>query len=112
MTKTLNEIMEFDQVVYVVGGMAFPYDGPVYAPEVCDEQIYSDEWEFFSTGYTGQYGYNGPVMHQSEFIGGALERDILAEQGFYVAVLAYYTDEETEEIEPEGWVVLKKKEDK
>lgn len=56
------------------------------------------------TGYSGQHTYNGPVMHASEYIGGGLARDILAEPGVYaVATVDDYDGESF------GWLVLRKR---
>lgn len=62
------------------------HDGP--ADVLLDGRPWREhgDWELL-TGYTGQYGYNGAVMHASEFIGGGLARDILATPGVYVAVV-------------------------
>jgi hypothetical protein len=68
----------------------------VYAPTLYDDELDSDRWELLD-GYSGQYGYSGPVMHPSEFIGGGMARDILATPGTYVAVAAYYSAEFTHE---------------
>lgn len=72
----------------------------------------SDKWEVFSRGYTGQWGYNGGVMHQSEYMGGRLLDDILESPGTYVivAVEVEPTDDDTDPA-PAGWTVLKLKED-
>src|SRR5262245_35140668 len=70
-----------------------PHDSGIYAPEVYHDDVHdmlidgilhaeSLWWEAL-TGYTGQYGYRGPVMHASEFVGGRLERDIRATPGVY-----------------------------
>lgn len=79
----------------------------------------SDGWETWSDGYTGQYGYNGPVLHDSEFLGGGIAHDLLEEPGEYcLCFVTYMCDdmcedlwEEGEEscgdIHTEGWVVLK-----
>lgn len=75
------------------------------------------------TGYTGQYGYNGPHMHPSEYVGGALARDILDTPGLYVCVVVDYgpcADDADRSVEPcagcvsgsgcesavDGWAVL------
>jgi hypothetical protein len=91
MTQPLNDVMEFDHVVTVHADGTVT-DGPsnLYAPSLYDEELDSDDWELL-TGYTGQYSYNGPIMHNSEFIGGGLERDILAEPGIYVSLVAHWT---------------------
>lgn len=109
--KTLSEWMEFDHPIRVLPDGTVTDDDMdnIHAPELMDEVIYSDEWEFFSTGYTGQHGYKGPILHNSEQIGGGLERDILASPGVYVAVVAAWTPEGNEEEGStlEGWAVLK-----
>jgi hypothetical protein len=109
MFDQLDKIMETDHVVQVHADGTVT-DGPagLYAPGLVDDELDSSHWEFFSTGYTGQYGYAGPIMHDSEFIGGRLARDILAEPGIYVAVAAcYLPDDNDEEITYEGWAVAR-----
>jgi hypothetical protein len=63
-------------------------------------------WEPLS-GYTGQYGYNGAVMHASEYLGGRLAADILDDPGVYVVVTVEVmpTDDEPEPF-PAGWAVF------
>lgn len=125
----LNERMEFDHVVAVyAGGMLRDAPAGVYAPESYIDTLDDDAgsilqshedawredmqrtgWEVFSDGYSGQYLYSGPIMHASEYIGGGLERDMLAKPGLYVAVtvecLPHTEDGETE---PAGWAVLRR----
>jgi hypothetical protein len=52
-------------------------------------------------------------MHNSEFIGGGLERDLLSEPGVYVTVVAGWTPGEEDDPEEgtilEGWAILKLK---
>lgn len=107
---SLNTRMEFDSVIRVTESGAIEDVPGVYAPELMDEEILSNKWEFFSTGYTGQYSYNGPIMHNSEFIGGRLEHDILTTPGVYVAVVANWTSDTGEDYDSEGWAILKLKE--
>lgn len=57
------------------------------------------------TGYTGQYSYNGAVMHNSEYMGGRLEDDVRATPGTYVMVEVL--DLDAPDDMPEGWVVLR-----
>jgi endonuclease YncB( thermonuclease family) len=107
----MNEI-EFDHV-FRVGEDGSISDAPesLYAPELHDEELYGDGWEFFSAGYTGQYGYNGPIMHNSEQMGGQLERDVLATPGDYAMVVAYWSPEDgddSEETIAEGWAVVRR----
>lgn len=85
----LTDQMEFDHPVAVqADGTVTDAPEGIYAPEVEDGELvsYVEDWTLLS-GYTGQQSYNGPVMHNSEYIGGRLERDILAEPGIYVAVV-------------------------
>lgn len=132
---SLNEAMEFDHVIRVfVDGTFSDAEKGVYAPEVAveiaedDAGSVTDEaeaamiamverqgWQLM-TGYTGQCGYNGPLMHASEFVGGGMERDILAESGLYVVVepTGLYQSEEQEERDggrPVGWVVARRRDD-
>jgi hypothetical protein len=111
----LSDRMDFDHVIRVHEDGTVTDEPGIYAPEMLlDGEISDSDWEFFSTGYTGQYGYNGPIMHNSEFIGGRLERDILETPGVYVAVIANWTPEdeaekEMEDYYAEGWAILKLK---
>lgn len=105
---TLNGAVEFDCPFTVTApGMIAPAD--VYAPAVWDdgaggEIIESAAWRFYSHGYTGQYGYRGPVMHPSEYLGGRLARDILKDPGTYV-VTAVNDPEDLDALI--GWTVLR-----
>lgn len=115
MDKPLNDLMEFDHPVQVhEDGTVTDAPAGIHAPDLYDERIDASggwEWEFFTYGYTGQDRYRGPIMHNSEFIGGRLERDILANPGIYVAVAAYWSPEGDDENEStiEGWAVLRLK---
>lgn len=118
----LNAVMEFDHVVYSHGDGTVS-DASTYGPEFLDAvDGCPAPWEPM-TGYTGQYGYNGPHMHPSEYVGGALARDILDTPGLYVCVVVDYgpcTDDADRSAEPcagcvsgsgcedsvEGWAVL------
>lgn len=116
----LNRAMEFGRIVTVtVDGSVTEYAGDDYMPEVVYLQLDSDGqspddnysdvpagWSAMS-GYTGQYGYNGPTMHPSEYVGGRLARAILDNPGDYVtvAVDGFMIDENSES-EPIGWAIL------
>lgn len=120
----LNEIMEFDHVIRVRegGGIDERVEG-VWAPEVSvgvdtDGQIMdADEsamtemvrtagWELL-TGWTGQYSYNGPIMHPSESVGGALAEHILSTPGLYCVVTVETLDDSEEAA---GWAVAYREE--
>lgn len=102
---TLNRQVEFDSPFTVLpadeDGNVEITDGPagVYAPEVYDVVTVADftdpAWELV-TGYSGQHGYPGPIMHDSETLSGGMARDVLATPGTYVVVAAYYTCTDTE----------------
>ena len=122
-TFTLSEAMDFDHPIRVT----VPEDGgPATVTDDVDEHApgaYSDadgddwlddsgRWEWASTGYTGQYGYRGPVMHASELIGGRLADDILTTSGTYAAVIVEAVDAEGEaDDEPAGWAIVKLKDE-
>lgn len=99
---TLNDVMPLDHVIRVHEDGTVSHPRGEYAPElvnVLDAEGYSlpdsdaelhrqaraDGWEL-ETGWTGQYGYNGPGMHESEYVGGYLADHILAAPGLWVAV--------------------------
>lgn len=87
----LNTVMELDTVVEVLPGGRVVERVGMLAPDVVDSHSESDEWELL-TGYSGQRGATGANMHSSEFIGGAMARDILARPGLYVAVVDYVSE--------------------
>lgn len=117
---------EMDSVFFVTAGAILHGPPGVYAPEV-----YNDETEDITidgrsvvdsgwtplTGYTGQHGYRGAVMHTSEYIGGRLAEDIIemsaeAEAEGHpllwaiTSVECFPDEEEPEDPTPAGWVVL------
>jgi hypothetical protein len=56
-------------------------------------------------GFSGQYGYSGPIMHPSEFIGGGMERHIRETPGLYVAVVVTDLDVDDGDDDAVGWAV-------
>lgn len=89
----LNDAMSFHRVVESHGDGALSIPSDVSAPycywHEWGEGIHIDPdsgWELL-TGYSGQHGYDGPIMHASESIGGRMARDILARPGWYVSVV-------------------------
>lgn len=103
--STLNEVMEFDHVIQVhEDGTITDAPSGIWAPSLYDGETDDERWTLMN-GYSGQYSYSGPVMHDSEFIGGGLERDIREQPGFYVALANTYTDEDGKGDRMEGWAV-------
>jgi hypothetical protein len=117
--STLGErvnAVEFDHPFTITNGEVIDVPN-AYAPSVYlaegedSETIDGQGWEFVSHGWTGQYGYNGPVMHASEFIGeGIAER--LAEiaedyQAFATVIVDFIPeDEDDQSTEPVGWAIV------
>lgn len=109
----LYTIMSFDHVVEIMPDGSLIERPDIYAPEVCDDHCSNDvivdgwrddEWSLLN-GFSGQYGYSGPCMHDSEFIGGGLARHILETPGIYVAVIVKCLCDDTE---CESWAVARK----
>lgn len=97
---TLNDLMEFDCVVQVnPDGTVVPVLG-VDGPELFDDELLSDTWTLLD-GFSGQYGYSGPLMHQSEYVGGGLETYILSHPGLYVTLVNTPADD----TEPTEWAI-------
>lgn len=143
MDRDITDLMEFGHVVAVMpDGRVIDTDErfnllDVHAPEVvinydgpfADAQIGKEHdadmieylreqgWEVLS-GYSGQYLYSGPVMHQSEFIGGGLEQHIREEPGYWVKLpVEIHPSEDDPEHEDNGgngesdyvgWIVARK----
>lgn len=114
----LHEAMEFDHVIFSFGDGRIADVVGIWAPVAVQYTDEHGEWldpvieEFqgeqpwsLMNGYSGQYGYAGPWMHQSEFIGGGMARDILATPGIYVAIYPTILDEDGERQEPDTWAV-------
>jgi hypothetical protein len=111
--QTLSNVMEFDHVIRVHGDgtVSDGIDTP-WAPEVTmtvadPRHPFVDSqhglpvpWSLVN-GYSGQYGYAGPIMHASEFIGGRMADDILSTPGLYVAVTVTCVDDD----DIAGWAV-------
>ena len=124
----LNEMMQFDYVIRVAenGNATVTNENPpeVYADAAWDEHgdahmssqddrdminhLKAQGWEVL-TGWTGQYGYNGPVMHSSEYIGGKLADHIRENPGLYVRmaveIMPPGDDSESKYV---GWIVAHK----
>ena len=72
-----------------------------------EAELDSTDWTLVSHGWTGQYGYNGPVMHSSEFIGERIAERLaeLAPDYRAFAVIAVDCEALDGERELDGWVV-------
>ncbi len=108
MRSDLSDRMDFDHVIEVTEDGDIIDRPDIYAPNLYDGEVDDDAWTLLD-GYSGQYRYSGPIMHNSEFIGGAMARDILDTPGVYVALVCYWPEEDAddEDIEDniEGWAV-------
>jgi len=111
---TLSDIMDFGHVIRVRRDGAISDAGAgIYAPELVQyqsadgtwtEDLGNDDWELLD-GFTGQCGYSGPMMHQSEYIGGRLEDHIRANPGLYVAIYPAVCDDLDPDAEADSWAV-------
>lgn len=101
MVQPLNEIMEFDHVIRVhEDGSITDAPSGIWAPSLYDGETDDERWTLLR-GYSGQHAYSGPIMHDSEFIGGRMEKDIRETPGFYVALVDYDLNSD----ESSGWAV-------
>lgn len=107
----LSSIMEFDHVIVVTeAGDVIDAPAGIHAPTLMDEALDDRLWELITYGYTGQHGYRGPVMHNSETIRGGLATHILTNPGTYVAVVADWTCADHDECDcdlTEGWAIAR-----
>ena len=105
---TLNSLVEFDSAFIVtsegIESAHEVYVPPVQNADVGDIYIESNKWEAL-TGYTGQHGYNGAVLHASETLSAGLAEDVLADVGGIYAVTVVEDMDDPEY--PAGWCVLK-----
>jgi hypothetical protein len=85
--KELSDAMEFDHPIRVHDDGSISDIENFYAPDMHDGEIESNTGWRLITGWSGQYSYSGPVMHNSEYIGGALAKHILSTPGIWVAVV-------------------------
>jgi hypothetical protein len=114
--RTLSDIMDFDHVIQVHEDGSITEPSGIYAPDLHNGELEGSGWKLLN-GFSGQDRYAGPIMHQSEFIGGGMERFIRESPGLYVALVDYpicdsdceYCDGEG--CEPDGWAVAYRTED-
>ena len=104
---------EFDHVFTVQENLQVTDAPDVYAPsvhhsETDDVEIDTPGWTPL-TGWTGQWGYHGAVMHPSEQFAGGIRDHVLSTPGTYVLVVVEVWDSADEpDPEPAGWAVLRK----
>lgn len=126
--RALSDIMDCGSVIRIKGGEITQstdnvWPGPVYAPELmigtdADGQILVEherhliqdalrEGWTVQTGWSRQYNYSGPIMHPSEYIGGALEEHIRETDGYWTWVAAEcWPVDGSDETECAGWLLL------
>lgn len=97
----LTDIMEFEHVIQVHPDGTITEPTGIYAPQLYDGELESGSPWSLLNGFSGQDRYAGPIMHQSEYIGGGMERFIRESPGIYVALVDYPIDG----TEPDGWAV-------
>lgn len=124
--------MDYHALAYRISGMGFGHvfqiiDGLVddsaipsgeYAPDVYydddnDTEIQGEGWQAL-TGWTGQHGYNGAVMHPSEYVGARMAEEMASMSTdesllWTLVVVEVLPDEDDEDPEPAGWAVLYKR---
>lgn len=93
--EDLNGTMAFDHVIRVGEDGRITEPSDVRSPEGAYvhtegaepdlDQGVDGKWSMLR-GWTRQYSYNGPVMHNSEFIGGNLAEHIRETPGYYVVL--------------------------
>ena len=126
--RDLDDIMTFDHVIQVDANGTITHPSGIYAPETIvetddDGQILAvhkttlkaslarQGWEMI-TGFSGQHGYAGPIMHASEYVGGGLETYIRTTPGIYTVVvvecLGTDSDDDGDAEEPAGWAILRR----
>lgn len=106
--KLTNENINFDSPFIVLPNGEFERARSIYGPsayhdEDCDIYLDSSGWTAL-TGYTGQHGYNGAVLHSSEYLGGGLLKDILDDVGGVYCLTVVEDMEDPDN--PVGWCVL------
>lgn len=108
--RELNSIMEFDHIIEVHDDGTITEPSDIWAPDLFNGELDSrdDGWTLLN-GFSRQYGYSGPIMHPSEFIGGNIERYIRETPGLYVALVSYCDDEDSDsedsELDIDGWAI-------
>jgi hypothetical protein len=107
----LRSVVEFNCPFTVINWFPFRAEG-IYGPEgvtvdrdTLEPLDLDSEWEIIG-GYSADHSW---IMHESQFIGGALAADLLANPGTYVVTTVdVETDPEDEDEDTcAGWAILK-----
>lgn len=100
--EALSRIADFDHIfcVDVHGNVFEPSYTGYWAPQAYDIDSHAtaiewgnEEWQLPLSGLTGQHGYDGPWLHDSEQIQGGVAEHVLAMPGYWVAIYAQHSPE-------------------
>jgi hypothetical protein len=110
LAENINAV-EFDHPFAIYNGQVIEDIPGVYVPSVynsdeADIDIDSAYWVALSDGWTGQYGYNGPVMHPSEYIGEFIANRLEEIAEDYKAFGITEVMDDTDADNVIGWVIL------
>lgn len=110
---TLHHLTDFDSPFRIAEGGYIKKATGIYAPDLLNDELSGAQgWEFIN-GFSGQDRYAGPIMHESEYLGGGMAQYVLDNPGVYVLVAAYYDPEDEAEdsaVEIHGWALVRLKE--
>ena len=121
LVDSLDDYLELDSTSITIDENGVATDTGEYPPEQgsyghIDDYMDGLKREGWAPveGITGQHGYNGPINHPSESLSGSgAARKIVSTPGTYAVVSVCSADEGDEgyeEMEPDGWMLLKKDE--
>lgn len=111
---TLDNHVDFDRPFTLTpageDAATISYPGDITEPDVSlvqhgDVEVLGSRWAAL-TGYTGQHGYNGAVMHVSEVLGGRMADEMIRGGGTYVIVEVREEDGSYPEGDALGWAAL------
>lgn len=117
----LSKVMDFDRVILIdeageIHDRTYHIDAPetpeAYWRDGEDVVLVGDSRWTLLRGASGQHAYQGACMHESEFIGGGLARNILDTHGYWVSLVVYDETPEDEDADPiVGWALAYMEED-
>jgi hypothetical protein len=113
------DAVDFDRVFVMDGsvlGFRHVFPDSAHGPETVEYDpvaglaidgvaLADSEWSAL-TGFTGQYGYNGPIMHSSEFIGRAIARHMSYLSGDEPVTFVVCVVRGDDAEEDAGWCIL------